>query len=205
MRLGLELPAPAKPYKTNPPQGTVGIVLPIRDDLPFFKLAFHSIRSFTDYRHMLTIVDNMCSFSTRNYLTGVQRNHTVNVIQYQKDNDLEGIWRAGFNFMLPYASVKYGLALTPNIIVEPLWLAALVRALQNSKAEAVVPESNTDTAQCILFHREAYERMGHVGALQKITTPSVYVHKFKLNGFDPRESEGAILPVDIPEKEEAKA
>lgn len=112
-------PPSTKPVLTSPPDGTVGIVLPIRDNLKFFRLAFHSILDFSDYRYMLTIVDNMSGYETRAYLEGVRRNHRVNILQYQQDHAQGAEWNLGLRFMFAFAAVQYGVVLTPDVVVEP--------------------------------------------------------------------------------------
>lgn len=156
-------PPSTKPFLTNPPEGTVGIVLPVRDNLKFFKLAFHSILDFTDYRYMLTLVDNMSGFSTRQYLESIRRNHAVNVLQYQQAHAQGAEWNLGLRFMFAFANVHYGVVLTPDVVVEPYWLSRMVRAMDQDR-DILSPSSNvgpedTITPFCVAFKRSAYERV----------------------------------------------
>lgn len=168
-------PQSTKPYRANPPDGTVGIVLPIRDNLKFFKLAFHSLLDFTDYRFMLTIVDNMSGFQVRQYLESIRRNHPVNVLQYQQNHSQGAEWNLGLRFMFSFASVQFGVALTPDVVVEPNWLSRLVRTLNAREDQPIVSPYSNETLEprtlapvpanglqpfCVAFKRPAYETLG---------------------------------------------
>lgn len=193
-----EWPPSTKPFRASPPEGTVGIVLPIKDDLRFFKLAYHSILAFTDYRYMLTIVDNMSGIQTRQYLESIRKNHNINVLQYQKEHNLSAEWNLGLRFMFAYATVKYAVCVTPTIVVQPYWLSGIVKTLESSeKPDLVIPESNTNHNGLVAFRREAYERINGfdekydpisdvVERSMNVIRSRTYVHKFKVNGFDPR-------------------
>ncbi len=208
MKPNTEWPPSTKPLLTNPPEGTVGIVLPIRDNLKFFRLAFHSILDFTDYRYMLTIVDNMSSYTTRAYLEGVRRNHAVNILQYQKPHAQGAEWNLGLRFMFAFANVQYGVVLTPDIVVEPNWLSRLVKTMnQPTQADISVPKSNDDAinGHCMAFRRPAYERLcgfndalheswptsedfidrARKAALRPFWDTEIYVHHFARNGHRP--------------------
>lgn len=168
-------PQSTKPFRSNPPEGTAGIVLPIRDNLKFFKLAFHSILDFTDYRFMLTVVDNMSDFSTRQYLESIRRNHPVNVLQYQQVHSIGAEWNLGLRFMFAFGAVKYGIVLTPDVVVEPNWLSRLVHKLDMYQDpphlfspfsnEALGDRTNhrepmeTPSPFCTAFKRFTYERL----------------------------------------------
>jgi len=169
-------PTSIAPYKTGAPENAVGIVIPMRDNLKFFKLAFHSVLSFTDYPYMLTIVDNMSSLSTRTYLRSIQKNHPINVLHYQEPFNFAAEINLGFNYLFSNPSVKYGLALNSDVVVEPNWLSNMVKVLNLSKDFGILgPASNiaipaqertkgreliaTDYVSgfCMLFKREVYE------------------------------------------------
>jgi hypothetical protein len=161
MKSNSEWPQSTKPFLTNPPEGTAGIVLPIRDNLKFFKLALHSILDFTDYRYMLTVVDNMSCFATRQYLESIRRNHPVNVLQYQQPHSQGAEWNLGLRFMFAFANVHYGIVLTPDVVVEPNWLSRLIKTFnQGADTDIVLPKSN-DIALgfCAAFKRPVYERL----------------------------------------------
>lgn len=185
----------ARPHRSNPPAGTIGIVLPIRDDLRIFKLAYHSILSFTDRRFMLTIVDNMSSIATCQYIDSIRKNHQINTLHHQKDNSLGAIWNLGVRFMFSYSTVWYAVVLTPTFVVEPFWLSRLARFLD--KHQVVAPKSDGGLDHALAFTREFYDELGGFNETadpvidiatkrQILTPPNVYMHKFIINGFDPR-------------------
>lgn len=205
-------PQTTRPVISNPPAGTVGIVLPIRDNLKFFKLALHSILDFTDYRYMLTIVDNMSGFQTRQYLESLRRNHPINVLQYQQAHAQGAEWNLGMRFMFAFLNVQYGVVLTPDVVVEPNWLSRIVRSLnQEGPQDLVIPRSNVDPdatpAFCTAFKRSTHERLGGFNEafheseptasdfldrakkadLRAYWSQDVYVHHFERNGWRPDE------------------
>lgn len=209
----LDWPQTTRPVISNPPPGTVGIVLPIRDNLKFFKLAFHSILEFTDYRYMLTIVDNMNPFSIRQYLESIRRNHAINVLQYQEPHAQGAEWNLGMRFMFAFVNVQYGVVLTPDVVMEPNWLSRLMKVLnQNPGADLAFPSSNTPKDDvpsfCMGFKRVAYERLNGFneqfhesgptaldfvdrakkGGLQPFWSTESYVHHFERNGWRPDET-----------------
>lgn len=213
-----EWPPSTKPFRASPPDGAVGIALPIRDDLRFFKLCYHSLLAFTDYRHMLTIVDNMSGWQTRQYLESIRRNHNINVLQFQKEHNLAAEWNLALRYMFAFASVKYGAVLTPTVVFEPFWLSATVRAIDSNKVAAVFTPSEEEP-ELVVFTRESYEKIG--GFNENVENPMrdfhsqlmktggsttfspILLHKFKVNGFDPRREEPSPAPAQ--ETQEAKA
>ncbi len=201
-----EWPPSAKAYRSSPPEGTVGIALPIRDGLSFFKLCYHSLLAFTDYRFMLTVIDNMSGFQTRQYLESIRRNHTINVLQYQKPHNLAAEWNLGLRFMFSYATVHYGVVLTPTVVFEPLWLSSMIRAIQeNLLYGEAVPLSDGGADDVLLIRREAFELLGGfneqsespvgdfhdrlIGLGRSQVTGITFVHKFRINSFDPKREE----------------
>jgi len=171
-----EWPPSTRPFLSNPPDGAVGIALPMRDNLKFFKLTFHSVLDFTDHKFIMAIVDNMSGARTAGYLDSLRRNHSVNVLKYQKAHSLAGEANLAFRFMFAFANVKYGVLLTPDVVVEPNWISRLVKTLTtNEKVGIVGPmtsygpmpqrmgrEDTTYPATsvgsfCMAFRRETYE------------------------------------------------
>ncbi len=204
-----EWPPATKPIISNQPEGTAGVVLPIRDNLKFFKLAFHSILDFTDYRYMLTIVDNMSGFRTRQYLEGLRRNHAVNILQYQQPHAQGAEWNLGLRFMFAFANVQYGVVLTPDVVVEPNWLSRIIKTLDSGE-DMLSPVANGNFESpplpfCTAFKRRAYERLGGFNEAFHESGPTmsdfgdrarkdgfpavldaqVYVHHFKRTGQRP--------------------
>lgn len=218
-----EWPPSTKPFRASPPEGAVGIALPIKDDLRFFKLCYHSLLAFTDYRHMLTIVDNMSGFQTRQYLESIRRNHNINVLQFQKEHNLAAEWNLALRFMFSFASVKYGVVLTPTVVFEPFWLSATVRAAETNEVGIAVPCTDGEASDFLFFSREVYEELG--GFKEESSAPALdfmarwialpdrklggstlsnaFVHKFKNHGFDPKREEPATAVAK--ETTEAKA
>jgi hypothetical protein len=198
-----EWPPSSKPFLTSPPDGAVGIALPIRDDLRFFKLCFHSVMSFADHRFMLTVVDNMSGIKTVQYLESLRRNHPINVLRYQSEHNLAAEWNLALRYMFAHTTVKYGVALTPTIIVEPFWLSSLVKAI-NAHNKPVMFRSNAGSAHAIGFKREHYEQingfdeaydpiMDMTERIGTVVVPDLYAHKFTVNGFDPRSVERDLM------------
>lgn len=172
----LDWPPSTRPFLRNPPDGSVGIALPMQDNLKFFKLTFHSILDFTDHKYIMAIVDNMSGARAATYLDSLQRNHSVNVLKYQKEHSLAAEANLAFRFMFAFANVKFGLLVTPDIVVEPNWISRLMRTIQaNPKVGIVGPMTSygpvpqrlgrEDTIYpstsvgsfCMAFRRETYE------------------------------------------------
>jgi hypothetical protein len=189
----------ARPFRSSPPEGSVGVVLPVRDDLRFFKLCFYSLISFTDYRFMLTIVDNMSSLDTRQYLSSIRKNHAINILSFQKDHNLSAEWNLGLRYMFAFDSVRFGVCLTPTFVVDPYWLSSIVRAARERQC-FVAPKSNAGVSHAIGFQRSVFEKIAGfdesidpvVDAAQRggiATVKDAYVHKFTMNNFDPRRAD----------------
>ncbi len=200
-------PPSTRPYRTSPPAGAAGVVLPVRDDIKFFKLTFHSLVTFSDYRFMLTLIDNMCGIETVDHLNSLRKNHNVNVIQYQNDHNLAAEWNAGLKLCFAWPNVKYGVVMTPTVVVEPYWLSRIVRTLSDPGVGIVSPRSNDRDAamltSCFGFRKEVYEAAGGFNeglareddaldfaqrvrnlGLSVAQDPLAYVHKFTQNDFD---------------------
>ncbi len=212
MSANMDWPQTTRPVIANPPPGSVGIVLPIRDNLKFFRLAFHSITDFTDYRYMLTIIDNMNGFSIRQYLESLRRNHPINVLQYQQTHAQGAEWNLGLRFMFAFLNVQYGVVLTPDVVMEPNWLSRLIKALNEGVGHDIaLPASNElpDAVPgfCMAFKRAAYERLGGFNdafhesgptatdflkrassaELKATWNEDAYIHHFDRNGWRPDE------------------
>ena len=166
-------------YRENPPKGTIGIVIPVRDQLAFFKLAFYSILSFTETPFMLTVVNNMSDFKTYNYLKSIANgNHPINLLNYQKDFNYSAEINMGIRHMFKNQNVEYGMCLNSDVVVEPLWLEKMRARLARPKFGIVGPVSNIAIQQqqfrkqdsswlsdyvsgfCMLFKREVWEEVG---------------------------------------------
>lgn len=131
-------PHSTRPYRKEPPEGSVGLVMPMRDSLKFFKLAFHSVISFTDIPYMFTVVDNMSRFTTKTYLQSIEKNHSVNILPYQKNYNYAAEINIGIRYMFYFESVKYGCVLNSDIVVEPYWIKNMIRVLDSSPDIGIV-------------------------------------------------------------------
>jgi hypothetical protein len=206
----IDWPQTTRPVLSNPPVGSVGIVLSIRENLKFFKLAFHSLMDFTDYRYMLTIVDNMNPFSVRQYLESLRRNHPINVLQYQLEHSQGAEWNLGLRFMFAFLNVQYGVVVTPDVVMEPNWLSRLIKGLNDGAGNDIAfPLSNALPSAvpefCMAFKRATYEHLGgfdesfHESGptasdfiqrakkadLRAFYSTEAYVHHFERNGWRP--------------------
>lgn len=175
-------PPSARPFLSNPPEGSVGIAIPMRDNLKFFKLTFHSVLDFTDHKYMLAIVNNMSGARTATYLESLQRNHSVNVLKYQKDHCLAAEANLAIRFMFSFANVKYGVLLTPDVVVEPNWLSRMVKTLtSNDKVGIVGPMTS---------HGPTPQRIGREDTTYPATSVASFCMVFRretfesINGFD---------------------
>lgn len=158
MKNGNDWPQSTKPFRSNPPDGSVGIVIPMQNNLKFFKITFYSLLEFTDYRYMLTIVDNMSTFSTRQYLDSIRRNHNVNILQYQSEHNLSEEVDLAIRFMFAFQQVAYGCVVLPSMVMEPNWLSRMVNDLNAADTQAVTPTHAGARAGSILFKRAAYQQ-----------------------------------------------
>lgn len=130
------------PFKSNPPKGSAGLVIPMRDGLKFFKLAFHSVLDFTDYPYTLTIVNNMSSYVTQKYLWAVSKNHPVNILPFQQDFNFAAEVNLGLRFAFSSPGVDFGVILNQDTVTEPEWLSRLLEPFQDSRTGLIGPVSN---------------------------------------------------------------
>lgn len=163
----------------SPPDGTVGIVIPVRDGLPFFKLAFHSILSFTDHPFMLVIVDNQSGIKTKGYLRQLEKNHPISVLRYDKEFNYGAEINLGINYLFRFPAVKYGLAFNADAVAEPNWLSTMIRAIKTKDRIGIVgPVTNVAIPDqefpksdklnevgwvsgfCMMFKRKVFEDVG---------------------------------------------
>lgn len=177
-----EWPPSTRPWLSNPPDGSVGIAIPMRDNLKFFKLTFHSVLDFTDHRYMMAIVDNMSNLKTVEYLKSIPRNHSVNVLKYQRDHSLAAEANMAFRFMFAFATVKYGILLTPDVVVEPNWTSRIIKTLtSNPKVGIVGPMTS---------HGPVPQRIGREDTTYPATSVGAFCMAFRretfesINGFD---------------------
>lgn len=173
-------PPSTSPSKSDPPANSVGIVIPVKDGLKFFKLCFHSVLSFTDHPYLLTIVDNDSTLSTKKYFRMIANNHPINVLRYEADFNFAAEVNLGCRYVFSFPNVKYALILNADAVVSPNYLSNLIRAINsNPKIGAVGPVSNKAIPEqmdsgrfntlsvsqrlsgfCMLFRREAFDEVG---------------------------------------------
>lgn len=191
-----EWPRSYRPYRSAPPVNSVGLVMPVRDGLKFFKLAFHSVLNFTDHHYMMAVVDNLSSDETKKQLRSAGNNHRVSVFEYAEVNRSASI-NLAMRQLFSFDSVSFGCVIAQDAIVEPHWLSNLIRPFSGDKTlGAVCPDSNVG-GSCVLFRRKAFEtvngydesfhgsyedadffeRLRQRGYTVK-TEPNVYVHRF---------------------------
>lgn len=140
------------------PENSVAVVMCIRDNLKFFKLAFHSVISFTSHPYHFVIVDNMSSLSTKSYLKRLQNNHAFHVIPYPNEFNYAAQLNLGFNYSFTFPPIKYGLAIHSDAVVEPNWLnKLLLKIARDAKCGALFPSQGD---HWLLFKRESYAAVG---------------------------------------------
>ncbi len=185
------------PYKDNPIPNSVGIVMPMRDGLPFFKLAFHSVISFTDYPYTFTIVDNMSGFKTKKYLHALAKNHPINILRYDEEFNFSAQVNLGLRFAFRNPQVKYGLILNADLVVEPHWLSNLVEALESRKENNVGlagPVSNIANQYQTSFRDHSQAIVPHLSGFCLIFRREVF---YKTGGFDQQYSGGCYEDRDF--------
>ncbi len=171
-------------YKEKPPQGTVGIVIPMRDNLKYFKLAFHSVLSFTDVPFVLTVVDNMSTFTTRQYLSNLQKRHKIHVLHYQEDFNYGSEVNLAMHHMFKNNAIDYGLCLNSDTVVEESWLSRLLSSFTIfPKCGIVGPVSNIAIPAQQVKKASALYNPEYVSGFCMIFRRKVFD---QLNGFDER-------------------
>jgi hypothetical protein len=170
-----EWPQSARPYRSNPPQGAVGLVIPTSNNLKFFKATFFTVLDFTDYRYMLTVVNSMGTFTTRQYLDSMRKNHFINVLQFNEEHDVDKEVDLAIRFMFAFQQVEYGAVILPGTMMEPNWLSCMVKELDGGIG-AVVPSGLSAETGAIVFKRKEYEQAGKVSAI-KAKRSNVVLHR----------------------------
>jgi GT2 family glycosyltransferase len=171
-------PHSAVPFRTDPPLNTVGIVIPMRDGMKFFKLCLYSILNFTFPPYMLTVVDNLSGLRTKRQLRSLSQNHPIEILRYDETFNFSAQVNLGLRHVFSFPNVKYGLILNADTVVEPDWLTHLLEVINSDKYGAVGPLSNVAIPEqegrrenivelthrlsglCMLIKREAFEDIG---------------------------------------------
>lgn len=164
-----EWPYSTNPFKKDPPEGAVAIVMPVRGQEKFARLAYYSIRSFTDLPYMFAFVNNMSDLKTKLVLTGISKNHHVWMLDQHVEFDKGALANFGFDFLFENPAIRFGAIVDSDVIVEPEWLSRLVNFLKLDDFNGIVsPFMNNLPARthgrvsgtCMVFRREVYERVG---------------------------------------------
>lgn len=106
--------------------GTCGIVIPMRDGMPFFKLALYSLLYFTDWPWTLCVVDNMSGLETRMALRKMAPKHNFTVVRYDEEFNFAAECNLGLRTLFSNPNVEYGVVLNSDAVVSPLWLSELL-------------------------------------------------------------------------------
>jgi GT2 family glycosyltransferase len=172
-----------KAIQERPAPGSVGIVVPVRNGLKFFKLCFHSILSFTDHPYLLAIVDNMSDLDTRKYFLHTHHNHQIYWLRYDEDFNYAAEANLGLKKLFSFPEVEYGLVMNADVVVTPHWLTNMVEVMMsNPKIGAVGPLSNMAIPE-----QMDVEKRGVVGPAQRLSGMCMLIRRKaweEANGFD---------------------
>jgi O-antigen biosynthesis protein len=177
---GTDWPHSTPPCKDNLPANAVGIIIPVRNGLKFFKLCFHSVLSFTDHPYTLAIVDNLSDLSTKKYFRAISKNHPINVLRYDEEFNFAAEMNVGCKYVFSFPSVKYALILNADTVVSPNYLSQMIKAINLQERIGIVgPMSNRSIPEqaelhrynsytvaqrvsgfCMLIRRETFEEVG---------------------------------------------
>lgn len=163
-----------------PKDGTVAIVISVRDGLKFFKLCFHSLLSFTDRPFSIHVIDHLGGLPTKKYFRTMHANHPVYLHRYDGDFNFALQANLGLREAFKFPQVKYGLLLNADTVVEPFWLSKMLDAMSiHDRIGIVGPMSNKANPEqmdrgnfgmavpaqrasgfCMLFKRQVWEELG---------------------------------------------
>lgn len=142
--------------------------MPVRSALKFARLAYYSIRYFTDVPYMLVFMNNQSNLETRKALVGISKNHQVWCFEDNTDFNKSRIINTAMRHCFQSPEVKYGLVIDSDVVVEPEWLSGLLATLNSQEESGIVsPRMNAKpavsfgdvTGTCMLFRREVFERL----------------------------------------------
>lgn len=154
------------PFKKNPPENSVGIVIPVRSNLEFTRLAFYSIRYFTDLPYMLVFVNNQSNLETKRALIGISKNHQVWLLDNHIEFNKGALLNFGLEFLFRFKNIKYGCILDNDVVVGPGWLSSMKRDLDDESKNGIVgPELLPPfprlpfavSGSCMMFKRKVWE------------------------------------------------
>lgn len=150
-------PHSIQPQLKDFPENSVAIVMCVRDNLKFFKLAFHSVMSFTAHPFHFVIIDNLGSFTTKNYLKRLQKNHPICVMPFNQDFNFAAQLNFGFNYSFTFPQIKYGVALHSDVVVEPNWMNKILGRFTFDKKPGCVVPANGE--HWLAFRRETFSEI----------------------------------------------
>lgn len=164
----------------KPAEGTVAIVIPVRNGMKFFKLCFYSVMDFTDVPFMMTVVDHLGNLDTKKLLNALSLNHQIYIERFDEEEfNYAREVNLGLRKAFQFPQVKYGLILNADTVVEPYWLSNLIKVAESNPDIGIVgPSTNKanpeqintnkrnefEVAQrvsgfCMLFKREVWEAL----------------------------------------------
>ncbi len=172
-------PPSIDPCRGEPPVGSIGVVIPVRDGIPFFKLAIHSVLSFTDVPSKVIVVDNLSGLKMKRLLMSMSQNHGIDIVRYDEPFCFASEVNLGLRRAFAHPGVRHGIILNADAVVPPLWASSLLRVMESDpEIGAVGPVSNVATAHqtrtmssgvmsvpylsgfCMMIRREAFESVG---------------------------------------------
>lgn len=157
-----EWPRSVAPSRDNPPGYSVGIVIPVKNGLKFFKLCFHSILNFADHPHTITVVDNQSNLKTKDYFRIQAQNHGISVVRYDEDFNYAAEVNRGLRAAFAARSIHFGLVVQADVVVGPEFLSRLVLPFAEEERLGVSAPGGGDPieAACLIFRRRVFEEVG---------------------------------------------
>jgi len=154
-------PKSTNPFKKNPPENTVAIIMPVRSQIKFIRLAFYSIRYFTNVPYMLVFVNNQSNLETKSALIGISKNHGVWFLDNHIEFNKGMLCNFGLEFCFRFKNVKYGCVIDSDVVVGPDWMNTLIGHLELPNVGLAGPRSHgvsNINGTCMAFRREVWEQ-----------------------------------------------
>lgn len=163
-----EWPHVLPPYKNNPRMWTVGIVMPVRSNVRFVKLAYYSIRYFTGHPYMFSFVNNQSNIETKKAMIGLSKNHSVWCLDDHREYNKGALLNFGLRHSFQWSNVRYGCIVDSDIIVSPNWMLNLIANFRRDEGLGIcspgtgnISDDNYNGvhSSCAIFRREVYEQL----------------------------------------------